>query len=359
MIGSLFSGIGGLELGLEWAGLGPVVWQVEIDPYCRRVLARHWPDAKREVTDVREATKRTLGFVGDASLVICGGFPCQDVSGAGKGAGLEGARSGLWFEFARVIRELRPAGVVIENVSSGARRWLPHILADLAAAGYRARALGIGARDVGAPHRRARIFVCAVADADGAGRIGEGLGVSGVAQDAFGARSRGDARRGREGRAAMADPDGERPRGLGGLLDGGRAAQRHDAVGCSPGPRVADPDSEQLRIEQQRHPGRRSRGVRDPRRAEPGEASAGPAEPVLGGSADGLPAGLDPGRRSARPLWPAGRGEPQHAWEPPRTVSPGAVWYREERCHALGNAVVPQCAMIAGLVLREMMRGAA
>lgn len=324
MIGSLFSGIGGLELGLEWAGLGPVVWQVEIDPYCRRVLARHWPDAKREVTDVREATKRTLGFVGDASLVICGGFPCQDVSGAGKGAGLEGARSGLWFEFARVIRELRPAGVVIENVASGAKAWLPQISADLADLGYRARALGIRASDAGAPHRRARIFVVAVADADGAGRIGAGLGVSGVAQDASRARSRGDARRGREGRAAMADPD-----------------------------------SEQLRIEQQRHPGRRSRGVRDPRRAEPGEASAGPAEPVLGGSADGLPAGLDPGRRSARPLWPAGRGEPQHAWEPPRTVSPGAVWYREERCHALGNAVVPQCAMIAGLVLREMMRGAA
>lgn len=96
-IGSLFSGIGGLELGLEWAGLGPVKWQVEQSGFCRRVLAKHWPNVRR-FRDVRE--------VGSAELtpvdLICGGFPCQDLSSAGKGAGLAGRLSGLWWEFLRV-----------------------------------------------------------------------------------------------------------------------------------------------------------------------------------------------------------------------------------------------------------------
>lgn len=112
-IGSLFSGIGGLELGLQWSGLGPVRWQVEIDPFARGILAMHWPHARR-YRDVREVGAATLPWVD----VVCGGFPCQDVSQAGKGAGLGGARSGLWSEFARVVRELRPWCVLVENVAA-------------------------------------------------------------------------------------------------------------------------------------------------------------------------------------------------------------------------------------------------
>lgn len=114
-IGSLFAGIGGLELGLERAGLGPVVWQVEIDPYCRSVLARHWPNAVR-YPDVQRVGSANLSPVD----IICGGFPCQDVSGAGKGAGLAvGTRSGLWYEYRRIVAELAPRVVVAENVASG------------------------------------------------------------------------------------------------------------------------------------------------------------------------------------------------------------------------------------------------
>lgn len=155
-IGSLFSGIGGLELGLEWAGLGPVLWQVEKDEFCRRVLAKHWPDVPRW-NDVETVRGVQLPVVD----LICGGFPCQDVSSAGYGGGLRGPRSGLWYEFWRLVKESGPRFVVVENVSSGKARWLRSVRHHLHMLGYRTRALGVAAADVRAPHRRARVFVVA------------------------------------------------------------------------------------------------------------------------------------------------------------------------------------------------------
>jgi len=153
-IGSLFSGIGGLELGLEWAGLGPVLWQVEKDPYCLKVLEKHWPDVRRY-----DDVKTISGAVAPVDL-ICGGFPCQDISCAGRGAGIkDGTRSGLWFEFARVICELRPRFVVVENVPALLTRGMDIVLGDLAALGYDAWWDCIPAQAVGAPHRRDRVFI--------------------------------------------------------------------------------------------------------------------------------------------------------------------------------------------------------
>lgn len=154
-IGSLFSGIGGLELGLERAGLGPVLFQVENNPFCRDVLSKHWPNVQR-FNDVRE-----VGSELPQVDLLCGGFPCQDVSGAGHGAGLAGERSGLWREFRRITETLSPTVVLVENVTSGARRWLPHVRRDLHLLGYRTRAFGLSAADVGAPHLRRRVFVVA------------------------------------------------------------------------------------------------------------------------------------------------------------------------------------------------------
>lgn len=155
-IGSLFSGVGGLEIGLEWAGHGPVLWQVENNPFCREWLRWWWPDVTRHEDVVA---------VGAAELVpvdiICGGFPCQDVSGAGKGAGLAGARSGLWSQFARIVGELAPRWVVVENVTSGASRWLDAVVRELEELRYEALPLPLSADVVGAPHRRSRIFVVA------------------------------------------------------------------------------------------------------------------------------------------------------------------------------------------------------
>src|SRR5690606_14094616 len=154
-IGSLFSGIGGLELGLERAGMR-TVWQVEMDDYATKILERHWPDAIR-FRDVREVGAHNLPPVD----LICGGFPCQDISYAGKGAGIKGERSGLWTEFARIVRELRPTYVLVENVAALLARGLDVVLGDLAACGYDAEWDCIPAAAVGAYHLRDRIFIVA------------------------------------------------------------------------------------------------------------------------------------------------------------------------------------------------------
>lgn len=154
-IGSLFSGVGGLERGLELAGLGTVAFQCEIDPFCRQVLAKHWPNATR-YNDVREVGHGTARVD-----VLCGGFPCQDVSLAGKRAGLSGERSGLWYEYLRVIRELAPSIVVIENVLGLRTRGLRDVLAGVADLGFDAEWCDLSAEEVGAPHRRRRLFIVA------------------------------------------------------------------------------------------------------------------------------------------------------------------------------------------------------
>jgi len=155
-IGSLFSGIGGLELGIETALNARVVWQVESNPYCRKVLKRHWPDADRSVTDVREAGRDTLPRVD----VIVGGFPCQGLSVAGKRKGLGDERSGLWFEFQRVLSELRPRVAVLENTPNVVRH-LDVITGGLVDAGYDCEWQILSANDVGAPHLRKRWFCIA------------------------------------------------------------------------------------------------------------------------------------------------------------------------------------------------------
>jgi DNA (cytosine-5)-methyltransferase 1 len=156
----LFSGIGGFSLGLERTGGFETVAFCEIDPFCRKVLAKHWPRVK-QYEDVRELTAERLGSDGISVDVICGGFPCQDISTAGRGAGIGGERSGLWKEYARLIGELRPIYLVVENVAALLGRGLGDVLGDLAEIGFDAEWHCIPAAAIGAPHRRDRIWIVA------------------------------------------------------------------------------------------------------------------------------------------------------------------------------------------------------
>src|SRR5438132_4460857 len=154
-VGSLFSGIGGLDLGFERAGF-TIAWQVENDTFCNKVLAKNFPLAQR-YGDIRTIRSHDLSPV-DA---LIGGFPCQDVSDAGSRTGLEGERSGLWSEFARLVRELQPKYVCVENVAALLYRGLDRVLADLSACGYNAEWQVLPACAFGFTHLRERLFLVA------------------------------------------------------------------------------------------------------------------------------------------------------------------------------------------------------
>ena len=292
-IGSLFSGIGGLELGLEWAGVGHTVWQVEREPFCQSVLEKHWPNAKR-FDDVRMVGATNLEPVD----VICGGFPCQDISYAGKGAGLAGERSGLWYEFARIVGEMGPRFVVVENVAALITRGIGDVLGTLSDLGYDAQWRTIRASDVGAPHRRERIFIVAYANVD---------------------RSQGER--------------------IGGVLDGEREAFRNDVDRRSGSDGVGNAD------ELDEHHGRHGASGDGGKRIEPETVREQRiAQSRMGLATHGVP------ERVAR--WPAGPGQTQHEWEAPRTVKKADN--RAAKLRALGNAVVPQVAQEIGKWLLEI-----
>lgn len=164
--GSLFSGAGLCDLGLERAGFEHQ-WFCEVDPLCRAVLARHWPD-KPIYGDITTLNGAELPEVD----VLCGGFPCQDVSNGGKRAGIKvGTRSGLWLEYARLIDQIRPRYVLVENVRGLLSRGIEIVLSDLARIGYDAEWTVLPAAALGAPHRRERVFLVAYPHCHGVDRI--------------------------------------------------------------------------------------------------------------------------------------------------------------------------------------------
>ena len=158
-IGSLFAGIGGFELGLERAfGDATTVWQVEQNTFCQTILAKHWPNATIH-NDVREVGAHNLQPVD----VICGGFPCQDISTAGKQRGIikDETRSGLWWEMWRIISELRPRIAILENVPNIVAMGGSEVVGSLATLGYCVEWGIISAAQCGAPHQRRRWFCVA------------------------------------------------------------------------------------------------------------------------------------------------------------------------------------------------------
>lgn len=360
-VGSLFAGIGGFDLGVERAGMR-VAWQVELDPYCRAVLARHFPEAER-FEDVREVGAANLAPVD----LICGGFPCQDLSPAGRGAGIDGARSGLWAEFARIVRELRPRYVVVENVpallTGKGKRWdrapVGRVLGDLAEAGYDAEWACLSAREFGAPHLRKRVWLVAYPARDA-----EAGPASATGPERQRARQGGPESRARE----LPDADRDRcPQGLRLGAGAGESPGSANALGRGPVSPLADaqgePQRSGLRASQaapkrRRRPpdcggargavadperGRREGRSDQPRRGDPERAAAvrcqGAADLAGGGEARGS------GRRL-----PASEG-----WsaEPDVGRVADGVPNRVDRLAALGNALLPQIAEWIGRRILE------
>jgi DNA (cytosine-5)-methyltransferase 1 len=157
---SLFAGIGGIDLGIERAGLGKTIAFCERDKEAQQVLRKHWPRVPL-YDDVREITGDRLHADGLFPNAICGGFPCQDVSLAGSGEGLDGARSGLWSEYARLVGELEPELVIVENVSALLGRGIGRVLGELASLGYDAEWHCIPASYAGARQLRDRVWIVA------------------------------------------------------------------------------------------------------------------------------------------------------------------------------------------------------
>lgn len=165
----LFSGIGGFSLGLERTGGFKTVAFCEIEEFPRRVLAKHWPEVPC-YHDIRELTADRLAADGIAVDAICGGFPCQDLSIAGRAAGLDGARSGLFYHVVRLVREIGPLYVVLENVTELLGRGLGDVLRALAEVGYDAEWHCIPAGNLGAPHERDRWWLVAYPNGERCGQ---------------------------------------------------------------------------------------------------------------------------------------------------------------------------------------------
>jgi hypothetical protein len=321
-VASFFAGIGGLDLGLERAGLGRTVYACQAssavlgDPtgyadHALRVLAARFPGAAldpRSIEDVR----LTPGQYD----IIAGGFPCQDVSTAGKGAGLAGARSGLWYAMLARVAECLPRCVVAENVAALQSRGLDDVAEGLRELGYQLWGSVIWAADLGAPHRRARIFLVAVREP---------------------VRSGGIDRHG--GRWTLLDRRGMR-------VERWRDTQAEAAAWPTPcardwrgtGPSALERHSPSLP-----------------------DIVGGSLNPTWVESLMGFPVGwTDPGAEPApTPSWPMPQGPDQHPWEPPRTAAPRTVPHRGQRIATLGNAVVPACGEVAGHWALDLLTGAA
>jgi DNA (cytosine-5)-methyltransferase 1 len=352
--GSLFSGIGGIDLAFSLAGFD-ILFQVEIDEFCQKVLAKHskeyWPNAEI-FADVRAVGKHNLASID----VLFGGFPCQDISNAGKREGLvAGKRSSLWFEFARIIGEIRPRIVLLENVEAitTPRKGedgeitppdMAVVIDTLASMGYSARWGIIAAADAGAPHQRNRWFCVAY-------RQSKFLKWSEPKGAFFSKSEKEIGNRGsftgetilREQRTMAYTP-----RRRFAEKRGYRIEARKRLVGTS---KVGNANCESIQKQRQ------SFAVGAKLRAS-GCAGTGIAredtsnQSRMGRDAHGLSAKLDGDRLMAH-RWPAKPNEPQSDYEPPRVL--GGISDRRSRIKALGNAVVPQVVYPIAMEIRKLL----
>ena len=318
-VGSLFSGIGGFAFGLERPGGFKTVWQCEIDPFCLKVLEKHWPGVKRFADIKKMGVEEEIPHVD----VVCGGFPCQPVSCAGKRKGKEDERW-LWPEFCRVVRSVRPEWVLIENVpgllSADSGRLFAGILRDLSESGYDAEWNIVSAASVGAPHLRKRVFI--VAKMVHSMHIGCNPKESRASP--ISDSNRQENRLSGKASPDVADADQIRRRGRAGVFRQGRGEESEDCCAKLPDTRCEGLPRPEQEWEHGRSAAQCDRWIFERR---------------LGRASDGLFKGLD------RP-W--GKG-----WEDgTRRIATGQK-DRVNRLKALGNAICPQVAQFVGQCLLD------
>jgi len=297
-IGSAFAGIGGFELGVESAlsdaGVScEISWQIEINPFCLQILEKHYPGAQR-YTDITRVTN-----IEPVDLLLAG-FPCQDISIAGKQEGLNGQRSGLFFDLLRLVRRIKPRWLLLENVAAILHNGGGEVLRELASIGYDARWQIIQASDAGAPHKRARWFAMA---------------------------NTSNNRQKKSEPVAIKNNRNGKP-----LFIRRQEAEKLPYTNSQRKPQL------------QRSLSNLRRRISDSNSKRNERNKFKTPQSRVGRAAHGIPSRLDKPWR-----FPRGRGVEQAPWEAPRVRS------REKndakRIKALGNSIVPQCAYLAAFNL--------
>lgn len=313
-IGSLFSGIGGFELGLERAiPNSETIWQVEQDKFCQQVLKKHWPHAKI-YNDVREISAENVEPVD----LLCGGFPCQDISTSNsKGAGLNGKKSGLWWEMHRIIRSLRPRVVVLENVANILSKGGLEVVGALTESGYNCEWGIVSARQMGAPHLRRRWFCVAYSDSSPSGQM----------------PNRQKQNKAREGHKSE-------------VLHKKREtyAERTAEIDRLGSAAYSDKKPLQERIQ--------------PEPAQEREQSAQSDSQTDAAYSDSLRAQIQTEGRQPAEQMPRGKSQDGTFWQTWQAPSPvcrvdDGISNRLDRIRALGNAIVPQCSEYIGRLIHE------
>jgi DNA (cytosine-5)-methyltransferase 1 len=337
-----FSGIGGFSLAARWLGGIDTVQFVEREPYCRHILRKHWPDVPIH-DDIC-----TFNPAPGSADIVCGGFPCQDISMAGKQAGIkEGTRSGLFYELIRVVRLVGPRFVVLENVAAITSNGLDTVLGTLAEAGFDAEWACIPAADVGACHRRDRWWCVAYANSGRQPKPGLFLSKEGRNSDGMEPitmRSSGSG----ENADATAYPQGRRRR-TGTRQGEGQAGYQGPRAGDGgAGSDAADATHMLSHGQQAGHGGKHGGRALPELRDGGGKGNAAhPHHPRLEGRQPAV-------MRQCAQQWPAGAGDSRRLnpdWrsylsEPVLRRGDDGLSGRVDRLRALGNAVVPQVAMV-------------
>ena len=339
----LFSGIGGISLGLERTGGFRTVAFCEIDKAATKVLNKHWPTVP-VFNDVSTLKGSDIGAVD----VIAGGFPCQDISVAGNGAGLEGERSGLWWEFHRLIKEIKPKVVIAENVAALRSRGLDQVLRSLSEIGYDAEWHCIPASAVGAPHQRDRIWIVAYPNSTVSG----GRTIAGHASD--------EGRGGSTARGEVVQPKDR------------QTCSNNIEQGCETLAYPNDFRCSGSQNSQSNHQGDDRDSPRSHITSE-SEGSGTLGENLRGGEAEAVSDTIIKGREGWLYRWSNKRwesqlgylgrcrsmdGQPIEDWwtvEPPVGRVANGVSGRTHRLKQLGNAVVPQIPEIIGMAILEVM----